>query len=145
MPNENRRQNDPSFISKAAVGILIGAGAAVAGYFFGKAQEEAKHEARAQQHHAHASHHYPHSTHGPSSSAATGGDDLKKKPDGDARECGICFRDLEEVKRNDEAIHTTPCGHVYCNECLQESLRRNPVCPSCRSRVLPDQTLRIYL
>jgi len=152
MPNEGQKQNNPNFLTKAAVGVAIGAIAAVGGYFFGKVvaeEEAAKMENPHQQPRANTSSHANHSqqhTH-QARQHVTDEDELKKRALGyhDARECGICFRDFEEVKRNDEAIHTTPCGHVYCFECLQESLSRNPVCPSCRFTVLPNQTMRVYL
>jgi hypothetical protein len=117
--------------------VGIGAIAAVGGYFIGKlagaeeAEEQRHYESRANP--AATARHF---TDDP--------DDLKKGHD-EVRECGICFREFEDVKANNEEIHTTPCGHIFCKHCLEHSLRNKPECPFCRSRVEPDQTLRIYI
>ncbi|CAH1777390.1 unnamed protein product [Owenia fusiformis] len=41
-------------------------------------------------------------------------------------ECGLCFRLLYEPV-------TTPCGHVFCKQCLDRCLDHNTSCPACRS------------
>jgi len=135
MPNENKKKQGSSFLAATAIGVGIGAVAAVGGYFFGKLagaeelREETHDEARANP----ATRHYPDET-----------DDLRKG-DEEVRECGICFREFDAVKANNEEIHTTPCGHIFCKHCLQKSLTEKPECPYCRSRVDPDQTLRIFI
>jgi len=43
-------------------------------------------------------------------------------------ECSICYDSLEE-KNN----CITPCGHVFCFECMMKALNRNNLCPCCRA------------
>ena len=43
-------------------------------------------------------------------------------------ECSICYDQLGE-KNN----CTTPCGHVFCFECMMQALNRNNLCPCCRA------------
>jgi len=43
-------------------------------------------------------------------------------------ECSICYDQLGE-KNN----CTTPCGHIFCFECMMQALNRNNLCPCCRA------------
>jgi hypothetical protein len=44
-----------------------------------------------------------------------------------ADECPICLDTLAGVA----ATATTPCGHRFCRECIEEALGRSGECPSC--------------
>ena len=57
-------------------------------------------------------------------------------PDDDVRTwlCPIC---MEEI--HDPVV--TPCGHVYCKRCIEEWLKRHPVCPTCNKGGLIVQNL----
>lgn len=54
--------------------------------------------------------------------------------------CPICF---ESTLQREPTV--TKCGHVFCRECIELSLRSNRKCPLCKSRVCINQLLRIYL
>ena len=43
-------------------------------------------------------------------------------------ECSICYDSLGETNNC-----ITPCGHVFCFECMMKSLNRNNSCPCCRA------------
>ena len=43
-------------------------------------------------------------------------------------ECSICYEEL-----GDKNNCTTPCGHVFCFECMMQALNRNNTCPCCRT------------
>jgi len=45
--------------------------------------------------------------------------------------CGICFDFYCEA-------HMTRCGHTFCHECLEKSLRERPVCPKCSQQLGPN-------
>ena len=45
--------------------------------------------------------------------------------------CGICFDFYCEA-------HMTRCGHTFCHECLEKSLRERPVCPKCSHQLGPN-------
>jgi SNF2 family DNA or RNA helicase len=56
--------------------------------------------------------------------------------DDDEMECAICFEALLV------SPVTTPCGHVYCKECVMNSINTNGnFCPQCRAEVKKDQLL----
>ncbi len=40
-------------------------------------------------------------------------------------ECAICMDFLSEAQ-------ITECGHYFCTDCLQESMRSKAICPLCR-------------
>jgi hypothetical protein len=46
--------------------------------------------------------------------------------------CAICLSSLK-----DKPTRTTPCGHTFHEQCLQEWLSRSNTCPFCRARVNP--------
>lgn len=55
-------------------------------------------------------------------------------------ECPICLEDLFI----DRAVSSTKCGHMFCTECIENSLGRNEECPSCMKIVGPDDLHPIY-
>jgi hypothetical protein len=51
---------------------------------------------------------------------------------GENSSCAICQRDMKPG----QALRSLPdCGHTYHKDCLASWLHRNPVCPSCRTKV----------
>ena len=42
--------------------------------------------------------------------------------------CRICLGYLEDAS-------ATPCHHVFCKKCIEESLRHHSACPTCRTRI----------
>ena len=61
----------------------------------------------------------------------------QKRLDSERPECPIC----QEAFKN--AV-MTPCGHTFCQQCLNTTLRRQNVCPSCRGRVLESEVKPNY-
>ena len=58
-------------------------------------------------------------------------------------QCFVCFRSFAEVQ---PTILT--CGHSLCGECVEVTLSRNPVCPTCNKpelRALTDLPLNSQL
>jgi hypothetical protein len=45
--------------------------------------------------------------------------------------CAICLAD--PCRPGERDVTTTPCGHVFCVECLESALSHSPSCPLCRS------------
>ena len=37
----------------------------------------------------------------------------------------------------------TPCGHLFCNNCIQMCLKMKPECPMCKNNVTPDKLVEI--
>lgn len=55
-------------------------------------------------------------------------------------ECAICLDSF-----GDQEISFTPCGHVFCTECIQRAIRERKQCPSCNYRVISIQLKRAHL
>ena len=55
----------------------------------------------------------------------TGDDDDTR--DDEPYPCAICFRGMVGLD-----LAAGGCGHVFCHECLEDSLVRVPECPTCR-------------
>ncbi|KAK7864377.1 hypothetical protein R5R35_010975 [Gryllus longicercus] len=55
--------------------------------------------------------------------------------------CPICFIELMTA----ESIMATKCGHVFCKNCILNSVKVKSNCPLCRKKVLKNQLLVIYL
>ena len=56
----------------------------------------------------------------------------KKRLDSERPECPIC----QEAFKN--AV-MTPCGHTFCQQCLNTTLDTQNACPTCRGRVLKSE------
>lgn len=60
------------------------------------------------------------------------GEDSEKDRDGEGEgeeTCPVCFDEIGV----DYVM--TVCGHKYCEECIEKSLKRSPQCPSCRRNI----------
>lgn len=55
-------------------------------------------------------------------------------------ECAICLERLEG-----QPVSSTPCGHLFCSECIENSIRIYKACPVCRIRVITRQVKRAHL
>eukprot|EP00878_Enallax_costatus_P021159 GHUV01022392.1.p1 GENE.GHUV01022392.1~~GHUV01022392.1.p1 ORF type:complete len:220 (+),score=65.44 GHUV01022392.1:146-805(+) len=56
-----------------------------------------------------------------------------------AIKCLIC---LEGIKTDNMA--TTPCGHIFCYDCLTDAVKAMKKCPKCRKTVQPKMVKRLY-
>ena len=50
--------------------------------------------------------------------------------------CSICFDTLEDPT-------LTPCGHLFCNECLHMCLKAKPNCPMCKADLKGKELLSV--
>lgn len=55
-------------------------------------------------------------------------------------ECALCFENM--ATKN---VSSVPCGHIFCLECIEKSLKRSESCPSCRMPTNARSLRRIYL
>ena len=56
-------------------------------------------------------------------------DDSRSEGDGKF-ECPIC------LGTSTKKLRATPCAHVFHAKCLKAWARRNPVCPTCRHKLI---------
>lgn len=54
--------------------------------------------------------------------------------------CAICFERLE-----DQDVATTICGHLFCLACIEKSIEKHNVCPSCKKSITKNDVHRVYL
>ena len=57
-------------------------------------------------------------------------------------ECCICMDSINSAINN----CTTPCGHMFCFQCLAKALEQNNTCPMCRAVLMevPDEAETLY-
>lgn len=55
-------------------------------------------------------------------------------------ECAIC---LECVDSQELAV--TPCGHLFCLECITEVINHRGICPMCTTAAQSDDLRRLHL
>lgn len=55
-------------------------------------------------------------------------------------ECSICFESLDN-----QDISTTPCGHLFCSDCIGTAVRNRKACPLCQKPVQLNGLRRLYL
>eukprot|EP00243_Klebsormidium_subtile_P011729 TRINITY_DN6779_c0_g2_i3.p1 TRINITY_DN6779_c0_g2~~TRINITY_DN6779_c0_g2_i3.p1 ORF type:complete len:243 (-),score=21.88 TRINITY_DN6779_c0_g2_i3:148-876(-) len=61
------------------------------------------------------------------------------KPDSEVKfTCSICLENMKE-----EA--TTICGHIFCKQCIMDSIKATKKCPTCRKKLSVKDVHRIYL
>ncbi|XP_007421930.1 E3 ubiquitin-protein ligase RNF4-like [Python bivittatus] len=59
--------------------------------------------------------------------------------------CPICMDGYSEIIQNGRLIVSTKCGHVFCSQCLRDSLRNANSCPTCRKKLGYKQYHPIYI
>jgi len=59
-------------------------------------------------------------------------------------QCPICLDPLRGLPSWKE-VHSTPCGHLFCNTCLTTALRSVWQCPTCRRRTRAEGAIKIFL
>ncbi|KAK5642719.1 hypothetical protein RI129_008889 [Pyrocoelia pectoralis] len=57
-----------------------------------------------------------------------------------AYDCPICYEKLEN--RN---ISATQCGHVFCTQCLVQTIGVSKICPTCRTELTLEKIHPLYL
>ena len=68
----------------------------------------------------------------------------KQKSPEPVMECPICIRTCAEIRKANEKLMTTPCGHLFCKKCLDESLRHSYRCAKCRQPVMKQKCITIF-
>ncbi|KAM4673963.1 E3 ubiquitin-protein ligase RNF4 [Amazona ochrocephala] len=66
------------------------------------------------------------------------------KPSGTVS-CPICMDFYSEIVQSGRLIVSTKCGHVFCSQCLRDSLRNANSCPTCRKKLTHRQYHPIYI
>ncbi|XP_069451001.1 E3 ubiquitin-protein ligase RNF4 isoform X1 [Ovis canadensis] len=59
--------------------------------------------------------------------------------------CPICMDGYSEIVQNGRLIVSTECGHVFCSQCLRDSLKSANTCPTCRKKMSHKRYHPIYI
>lgn len=59
--------------------------------------------------------------------------------------CPICMDGYAEIIHSGRLIMSTKCGHIFCSQCLQNSLKSANSCPACRKKLNHKQYHPIYI
>lgn len=66
--------------------------------------------------------------------------DSKKEKKHLELECAICLEDFDT-----QDISSTPCGHLFCTECITKYIKDRKMCPTCKKITKLNALLRMYL
>ncbi|XP_052612726.1 E3 ubiquitin-protein ligase RNF4-like [Peromyscus californicus insignis] len=81
-------------------------------------------------------------THTPRSAKDEGAKGLR--PSGTVS-CPICMDGYSEIVQKGRLIVSTECGHVFCSQCLHDSLKNANTCPTCRKKINHKRYHPIYI
>ncbi|XP_038661813.1 RING finger protein 4 [Scyliorhinus canicula] len=59
--------------------------------------------------------------------------------------CPICMDGYTEIVQSGRLIVSTKCGHIFCSQCIRDSLKNSHTCPTCRKKLNSRQYHPIYI
>ncbi|KAL4660977.1 RING finger protein 4-like [Arapaima gigas] len=59
--------------------------------------------------------------------------------------CPICLDSYGEIVDSGRLVVSTKCGHLFCSQCLRDSVAESHTCPTCRKRLTHKQYHPIYI
>ncbi|XP_030621630.1 E3 ubiquitin-protein ligase RNF4 [Chanos chanos] len=59
--------------------------------------------------------------------------------------CPVCMDAYAEIIDSGRLMVSTKCGHLFCSQCLRDSLARAHTCPTCRKKLTHKQYHPIYI
>ncbi|XP_060783376.1 RING finger protein 4 [Neoarius graeffei] len=59
--------------------------------------------------------------------------------------CPVCMDAYAEVIESGRLMVSTKCGHLFCSQCIRDSLARAHNCPTCRKKLNYKQYHPIYI
>lgn len=64
----------------------------------------------------------------------------------DAPKCPVCIEAFSNIKKRGKKIVVTRCGHMFCDHCLQQSMKAaGRICPKCRKKIPKGPTAVIEI
>uniref|UniRef100_A0A672K2W4 E3 ubiquitin-protein ligase RNF4 n=1 Tax=Sinocyclocheilus grahami TaxID=75366 RepID=A0A672K2W4_SINGR len=64
---------------------------------------------------------------------------------GGAVSCPVCMDAYSEIIDSGRLMVSTKCGHLFCSQCIRDSLSRAHSCPTCRKKLTHKQYHPIYI
>ncbi|XP_066505233.1 RING finger protein 4 isoform X1 [Hoplias malabaricus] len=59
--------------------------------------------------------------------------------------CPVCMDAYAEIIESGRLMVSTKCGHLFCSQCIRDSLARAHSCPTCRKKLTHRQYHPIYI
>ncbi|XP_016118601.1 E3 ubiquitin-protein ligase RNF4-like [Sinocyclocheilus grahami] len=59
--------------------------------------------------------------------------------------CPVCMDAYSEIIDSGRLMVSTKCGHLFCSQCIRDSLSRAHSCPTCRKKLTHKQYHPIYI
>lgn len=59
--------------------------------------------------------------------------------------CPVCMDVYSEIMDSGRLMVSTKCGHLFCSQCIRDSLSRAHSCPTCRKKLTHKQYHPIYI
>ncbi|KAI1883839.1 hypothetical protein AGOR_G00236130 [Albula goreensis] len=59
--------------------------------------------------------------------------------------CPICLDTYGEIVGSGRLVVSTRCGHLFCSQCLRDTLAKSHACPTCRKKLNHKQYHPIYI
>lgn len=59
--------------------------------------------------------------------------------------CPVCMDAYSEIIESGRLMVSTKCGHLFCSQCIRDSLSRAHSCPTCRKKLTHKQYHPIYI
>ncbi|XP_049340313.1 RING finger protein 4 isoform X1 [Astyanax mexicanus] len=59
--------------------------------------------------------------------------------------CPVCMDAYAEIIESGRLMVSTKCGHLFCSQCIRDSLARAHSCPTCRKKLTHKQYHPIYI
>ncbi|XP_041652920.1 RING finger protein 4 isoform X2 [Cheilinus undulatus] len=59
--------------------------------------------------------------------------------------CPVCLDSYSEIVESGRLVVSTKCGHVFCSQCLRDSLTSSHTCPTCRKKLTHRQYHPLYI
>jgi len=60
-------------------------------------------------------------------------------------QCPICFESYPNLLENGLHLVSSKCGHIFCSNCLPQSLMIRKICPTCRMKLTSEDYHPLYL
>ncbi len=135
---DSKKTSSNTSVLKVVAGVAIGAAVALGAYFMGREEGQTEAKQQYQERVSYAQNMTP-------KVSTKCDDDDDEDDDKITKDCIICRVSFKQLMNQGVELHSTPCGHVFCKNCIDDSIRLYSKCPACNEGIAPGETHRIYL
>lgn len=125
--------------------LIFNFSAAGAAWYFSQDEEQSQQRHQQQRQHFYSQNHPASDQHHNVPRAQNDTEKEDDEKDGTVKVCEVCFVSFAELKECNVQIVATPCGHIYCRDCICSALSVKSECPHCRTEVRVHDLRRLFL